>query len=101
MGVLRAALVLLATLALGLSFAVPAEDVLETPYDESESLPYEMTSLSGDLVQESVLTLQVSPIVPAGSFSTHRDASGWLGRRELPAHHNSESLIILDRTFRC
>ena len=41
MKVLRCAFVLLATFALSVSFGVPAEDVPETAYDESEALPYE------------------------------------------------------------
>ena len=32
-------------LALGLSVGLPAEDVLETTYDESEAVPYEGTPL--------------------------------------------------------
>lgn len=38
-------LVLFVLLAFGASLAVPAEDIPETPYDESESVPYEVTSL--------------------------------------------------------
>ncbi len=102
MRVLSSALVLLATFALSLSFAVPAEDVSETRYDESESLPYEITPpLSGDLVQESAPALQVVPIVPSNLFSTPRRALGGARCRELPAHHTSDSLVILDHTLRC
>jgi len=61
---------------LSLSFAVPTEDVPETAYDESESLPYEMTPLlSADLVPESAPTVQVVPMVPSDLFSAHRRAS--------------------------
>lgn len=102
MRVLRCALVLLATFALSVSFALPAEDWPETAYDESESLPYEMTPpLSGDLVPESAPTLQVVPIVPSGLFPTLKHALVRAGRRELAAHHISDSLIIFDHTLRC
>jgi hypothetical protein len=93
--------VLFMFLAFGASLAVPAEDLPETAYDESESLPYEMTpALSGDLVQQSVPTLQVVPIVPSDQFSTPKHASGRAGCRELAAHL-SDSLIVLDHSFRC
>jgi hypothetical protein len=36
-------LILFVLLGFGLSLAVPAEDVPETAYDESETLPYEST----------------------------------------------------------
>jgi hypothetical protein len=38
-------LILFVLLGFGLSLAVPAEDVPETAYDESEGLPYEGTPL--------------------------------------------------------
>lgn len=102
MRVLRFALVLFATFALSVSFAAPAEDLPETAYDESESLPYEMTPpLSGDLVQESAPTLQVVPIAPSDLFSTPRQALVRAGYRGLAAHHIPDSLIILDHTLRC
>jgi F0F1-type ATP synthase membrane subunit c/vacuolar-type H+-ATPase subunit K len=40
----RSALILFVLLLLSLAFAVPAEDVLETTYDESETQPYEAIS---------------------------------------------------------
>jgi hypothetical protein len=95
-------LVLFVLLAFGASLAVPAEDVPETAYDESESLPYEMTPpLSGDLAQESAPTFQVVPIAPSDLFSTPRQALVRAGCRELAAHPISDSLIILDHTLRC
>jgi hypothetical protein len=95
-------LVLFVLLAFGASLAVPAEDVPETAYDESESLPYEMTPpLSGDLVQKSAPTLQVVPIVPSSLFSTPKHALGRAGYRGLAAHHIPDSLIILDHSLRC
>jgi hypothetical protein len=102
MRVLHFALVLLAIFALSISFAIPTEDVPETPYDESEALPYEMTPpFSGDLVQASAPSLQVVPIVPRDLLSTRRHPSGRAECKEPAAHHISNSLIILDHTLRC
>jgi hypothetical protein len=102
MSKLRCILVVLATLTLCLSSAVPMEDDPETAYDESESLPYEMTPLlSGNIVQESASALQVVPIVLSDSFSMPRQALGRAGCRKLGAHRISDSLIILDHTLRC
>jgi hypothetical protein len=50
-------LILFVLLGFGLSLAVPAEDVPETAYDESETLPYESTS-------------PVSILVPVGAART-------------------------------
>ena len=41
----RFALILFVLVVLGLTLAVPAEDVLETTYDESETQPYEAIPL--------------------------------------------------------
>jgi hypothetical protein len=45
----RSALLFFVLLVLGLSLAVPAEDVSETAYDESEGTPYESTPLFSTL----------------------------------------------------
>lgn len=42
---LRFALTFLMLMSLGLGLSVPAVDIPETPYDESESAPYEITPL--------------------------------------------------------
>ena len=41
----RSAIVLLLLLGFGVSLAVPAQDLPDTAYDESETLPYESTPL--------------------------------------------------------
>ena len=99
---LRSALILLATFTLISFFTVPAEDLPETAYDESESLPYEMTPLlSGNIVQESAPAPQIMPIGRSDSLTMPRQALGRAGCRELAAHHRPNSLIILDHTLRC
>jgi hypothetical protein len=55
-------LVLCVLLGFGVPLAAPAEDVPETPYDESEALPYDITRLFS--------------IVPP-------QASGWKAKAEL------------------
>ena len=98
----RSVLVLLVALVFGLSLAIPAEDDPETPFDESESLPYEMTPpLSFHRVQESAPTFQVVPIAQSDSFSVPRQALVRAGCGELAAHPISDALIILDHTLRC
>lgn len=102
MGVLRSALVLLAAVALCLSFAVPGEDVAETAYDESESLPYEMPPrFSGDLVQGAALASQVGAIVRRDLLSTPRHSLGGAWCKALAPHPKSDSLILIDHLLRC
>jgi hypothetical protein len=100
MGVLRRALVLLAAFSLSLSFAVPVEDVQETAYDESESVPYEGTPLFSTAPRQAALVFQFSPIHPfdlgpALSHGVVRAGS------EVAAHPASGSLIILVHFLRC
>jgi len=98
MRVFRTALVMLAVLTLSLSLAVPAEDVPETAQNESESLPYETTPLSCDLLEESAKTLSVVPIGRSYSGPALRHV---VVRAELAGQANSASLTILDHTLRC
>jgi hypothetical protein len=58
MSKLRCILVVLAALVLSWSFAVPVEDDPETPYDESEALPYDSNPVFSIVVQESARVLQ-------------------------------------------
>lgn len=50
---LGSALILFVLLALSLALAIPAEDVPETTYDESETEPYESTPLISELMSEA------------------------------------------------
>ena len=49
----RFALILFVLLFFGLSLAVPAEDLAETAYDESETSPYEITPLFSNLMSQA------------------------------------------------
>jgi len=98
----RCVLVLVVAVVFGVSPVFPAEDLPETPYDESEPLPYEMTPLlSGDIVQEPAPAPHVVPIVPSDLFSTPRHALSRAEYSRLVAHRIPESLVILDHTLRC
>ena len=95
-------LVLLVTFAPTLSLAVPAEDLPETPYDQSECFADEMTQpLSGDLLEESMSAVRVVPIVPTRLLSTPRHASHQAQRRDLAPHQVSRSVILINHSLRC
>jgi len=98
MRVVRFTLVLLTAVALSLSFALPAEDVLETAYDESEALPYESTP--------PYFVMQDRPtLAPALEFlfQVRREPKGEMPaeRLDLDAYLACKSLIVLDHSFRC
>jgi len=62
----RCAVVFLIVLTLGVSLGLPAEDVLDAVYDESETLPFEFISLF------SIATLPVAArITPVPLSSLH------------------------------
>ena len=95
-------LVLLVTFTPTLSLAVPAEDLPETPYDQSECFVDEMTqSLSGDLLEESMSAVRVVPILPTRLLSTPRHASHQAQRRDLASHQVSRSVILINHSLRC
>jgi hypothetical protein len=100
---LRFMRVLFVGLILSVSFAAPAEDVPETSYDESESLPSYVTPVASIAASET-----------AGKAPAPRVGAAQLNRTSLiaPVVQRSDlyagllcpichSLIILDRSFRC
>ena len=99
----RFVLVVLAALALSVSFAVPGEDVPETPYDESEALPYASTSVFSVPVPNAVVrTPSGRPIVAvARPDSLRRFGSQGLDHPSGSPHPISDSFIILDQSLRC
>jgi hypothetical protein len=58
----RSALILFVLLVLSLTLAVPAEDVLETTYDESETQPYEDVPLFSILLPSATGCTTQAPI---------------------------------------
>ena len=87
--------VLLVLLVFGVSLAVPAEDVPETPYDESEALPYEGTPLfsivaplgAARIIQVVPKHLHHRPAAP----SPFHSARG----RDTDAHRSGDARITL------
>jgi hypothetical protein len=99
----RSVLVLLVALVLSMSFAVPAEDVPETAYDESEALPYESTPvISIAAPKNAVETSAVRPRASRLRFGSLKKSDrqkldlriGW-------AYPTSDSVAILEHSLRC
>jgi photosystem II stability/assembly factor-like uncharacterized protein len=99
----RHVLVLLITAVLSLSIAVPVEDVPETAYDESESLPYASTSVFSVAVTKAV---EQAPVVRTrvsllGCGCLRRLGTQRLDHRTGSPYPISHSLSILDHSLRC
>lgn len=96
-------ILLLCVLCFGVSLVVPAEDVPETAYDESEALPYVSTSVFSFAVRKAVVP---APAV-RGMVSLPRPGSfRKLGTQQFDhgtgrAYPICDSLTILDHVLRC
>jgi len=97
MRVVRFALVVLAAFALSVSFVIPADDVIETAYDESEALPYESTVPYSTMQQETALALKSDFTL----YSPGAKSQTFAGRPEREAHPICDSVTLLDRSLRC
>ena len=99
----RSVLVLLIALVLGVFFAIPAEDLPETAYDESESLPYEGTPvicIAGPAIVAE--RPDVRQCAPQPRFRSVRTADTQLLQPGPgSAHPICDSIPILDRSLRC
>jgi len=98
----RCILVILLLSVFGVSLAVPAEDLPETAYDESETLPYEGTP------QFLIVAPQASARMAKAELSFGFLASlGRLNKRSCQAENTtgllvaSDSLTIRNHSFRC
>jgi hypothetical protein len=92
----RSALALLLLLGLGVFLVVPAEDVPETPYDESESLPYEDTpvfSIGIPLLSARTTEAVRSPFRQRGEVRADRS--------EQPVGSLVDRLVSLGHPLRC
>lgn len=94
---LRSVLVLLAAFVVSVSFALPAEDVPETAYDESESLLWKSTPVFPIAVLE---TLAEAP-VRARAVAFRKHGPQRIDLRTGSSHPVSDSLIILHHSLRC
>jgi len=99
--VLRSALVLLAAFLLSLSFAVPAEDVSETPYDESECLPYEGTPLFSIVAPQASGRIAESGSSASLSFNSSTECAKLRREKNALPGCVPVSFTILNHSFRC
>ena len=113
----RRVLVLFGAVHLALFFAIPAEDIAETPYDESEALPFMGTRAASlpapePVVEESAFSSAVPEGVAEAPAFRLRARSARPGPRRRPdaqpydrgagrAYPISDSLTILDHSLRC
>ncbi len=89
-------------LILGLSVAVPAEDVPETAFDESESPAYESTPRFTILVpQVAALAARTMTCVSPLGYGRLTKHSAFCPEHRIRPHSTSDSLTILDHSFRC
>ena len=95
----RSVFILLAALVLGLSMALPQQDLPETAYDESESLPYEGTPL----FTVSLPDCLSQPIDQSRSCAPRRTAVRLQGTnlRAKDRFALASSRTILDHSLRC
>ena len=113
----RCALLLFVALVLAVSFAVPAKDLSETPYDESAPTPYVSTRVVSLVVPESVMrgSVILSAVPECVPEATEvRSHAPWLrvGSRRRPdaqllggrtgwTFRAYDSLTILVHSLRC
>jgi hypothetical protein len=95
-------ILILMLLSLGVSLGLPAEDVLDAVYDESEALPFEAISLFSTVARPR--------LCPTPQSVQKLDCSFHLGSLtrqcqcpapRVPAHPTSDSLTLLDHSLRC
>jgi len=97
----RSVLVLLLLLMFGVCLVVPAENVPETPYDESDALPYESTALFLVVAPQASGRITKAELSCAFRFVSSanrckRRCEGSPQSRCVP-----DSVIVLDHAFRC
>jgi hypothetical protein len=94
-------LLLVGSLAFGLSSVIHAKDVPATLYDKSEDLPYESTLVfEVEKPQEGTWRAQESDSSVESSSLTRPDEIP-VEQAERPVQSSSNSLTILDHCLRC
>jgi len=100
----RFILVLFVLLGFGVSLIVPAEDVPETPYDESETLPFEGTPLFSMAVPKASVRISTAAESIGGSL-LGATSSTKRGQRRCENNAWSRcvtySLTTLNHSLRC
>jgi hypothetical protein len=98
---LRSTLVLFVALILSVSFAVPAENVPETAYDESESLPCE----SAPVVSLTAPEISAKAVEPRASRplleSSSKPSTPSIDDKRRRTYRSTDFLTNLDHLLRC
>ena len=95
----RFALVFLMFLALGLSVGLPAEDVLETTYDELEAVPYEGTARLS--TEEPPMAARTTQDVPSSLYLEPGTSSPFAPARVHDADANRSGDARVSLTLLC
>ena len=100
----RCALIFLTILTLGVSLGLPAEDVLDSVYDESESVPFE-TNPQFRTADEQLRAGEPQAVTKRVSAPGCRCVDARRVRQSQqtnsPVHPANDSLIILKHSLRC
>jgi hypothetical protein len=88
-------LVLFVLLAFGVSLAVPAEDVAETGYDESETLPYENNPPVSIVVPLRAARTTLAPLRFLPSKLGDPSLCTLAGFRDTDVHRSADARILL------
>ena len=88
---------------MGLFLTVPAEDVLETAYDESEVLPFENAPLISDEVQEvAASTNEAESCAVRGQSATScRTVRSRIVATETPRSAQARVAVVMLRSLLC
>jgi hypothetical protein len=99
----RSVLVFFLLFMFGVCLAVPAEDVPETPYGESEALPYESTPLFSIAMPQASARIAKAEFSRDSQLCFNSSAKRGMHRREKNALPGCfpPSLTILNHSFRC
>jgi hypothetical protein len=98
----RCAALLLTIVALGVSLGLPAEDVLEVVYDESEPMPYEaIVGFSVVLPQTSAPIAKASTESPVPRIGSSAKCRKLRPKNSPRMHGVSHSLVIANHSLRC
>jgi hypothetical protein len=81
--------------------AVPAEDVPETPYDESEAMPYEDTAQFSIIEETAAVTATITPSVTCRPALFFGSSDRQTGRDSNTPSRHSPSLALLHHSLRC
>ena len=92
---LRSTFALLAFLFLGLSLVVPAEDLVETSYDESETQPCERAPLISDLLLSAAASATEQYELPTGRQSASPCRATATRTDETDGHRSAQARVVL------